>query len=365
MLSTDQIVRVNVTAASPGQDRYRYDVGLILGPSSPISAAIRVKGYASPAAMLADAFTDVMPEYLAAVKYFAQSPAPEAVMIGRIDTSETPEQALAACVAKSSDFYPVYSCSATEEQVPALAGYIKTTGGMVLIYENDATIDEAAGASGVFGTLKAAVNDRALGFWNSADYAGAALMGLVCGLANKYRDKAWQLCYKQLQGINPSQGIEQPQVTSLMGVNANVYVTRGTKNLLEVGAVASGKRYDEVMSLDRIASELKQAGFNLVTGSETKLPQDDSTTVRFINAYSDILSAHFDRGVLSPGIWREEKYHTLETGTPLPDGYIIMADSYASQSNADRLAKKAVPMYVVVHLSGAVESAVIELAAQL
>jgi len=364
LLSTNQIVQVNVTAASIEQARYGYDVGLILGPSSAIPVATRIKGYATPEAMLADSFTAVMPEYLAAIKYFAQSPVPEKVMVGCIDTEETPVQALTACVAKSTDFYPVYLCGSADADVTALSAYIKTIGGMTLVYENNAAIDTATGATGIFQTLKATSTDRALGIWHSANYAGAALMGLACGLANKYRDKAWQLCYKQLQGIDPA-GIEQPQVTSLKGVNANVYVTRGPKNLLEVGAMASGKRYDEVVSIDRIANDLQQASFNLITGSETKLPQDDSTTAMFFSVFAAALKDYVDNGVLGPGIWRGEKFRTLETGTALPDGYMIMADSYSSQSNADRLAKKAVPMYSVVHLSGAVESAVIELAVQL
>jgi hypothetical protein len=346
------------------QNQYRFDVGLILGSSSAITAADRIKGYESTDEMLAASFTETMPEYLAAMKYFAQTPSPKKVMIGRIDTEETPVQALTACKAKSSDFYPVYACGAAEAAIAALSAYIKTTGGMVLVYENSAVIDTASGEEGVFATLKATNTDRALGVWNGTTYAGAALMGLACGLANKYRDKAWQLCYKQLQGIDPS-SIEQPQVTALKGVNANVYVARGPKNLVEVGAVASGKRYDEVVSIDRIASDLQQASFDLITGSETKLPQDDSTTVKFFSAFSAALKKHVDSSVLGQGIWRGEKFRTLETGTALPDGFLLMADSYSRQSNEDRLAKMAVPMYAVVHLSGAVESAVIELAAQL
>ena len=129
--------------------------------------------------------------------------------------------------------------------------------------------------------------------------------------------------------------------------------------------MASGKRYDEVLAIDRITTDLQNAGFEVITGADTKLPQDDSTTTRFINAYSYILRGYRENGILGPGIWRGEKYKTLEKGTPLPDGYTIMADSYSTQSNTDRLAKKAVPMSIVVHLAGAVESAVIELFAQL
>lgn len=365
MLSTNQVVQVNVTTAALALPRYRFDVGLILGTSAVLEAAERIKGYDSLAAMVADGFTVSMPEHIAAAAYFAQDPPPKKVMIGLIDGEETPVQALGACRALSEEFYPVYVCSGTDDLNTALAAAIKTAGGNALIYNSSTAIATAIVASGIFFVLNAAENNRALGIWSEEAYAGAALMGLACGLANKYRDSAWALCYKQLQEIDPSASITEAQVTSLKGVNANVFLTRGPRNMFENGSMAGGQRYDETMVIDRITDDLRQACFELITGTPTKLPQNDSTTALLINACSSVCRRYYEYGILGPGIWRGAPVRNLDTGTAMPDGYVIMSDSYSSQSDVDRLAKKAVPMYVVVHLSGAVESVLIEMAVQL
>lgn len=369
MLTFEPIVRVNVTTNSQAAESYKFDVGLILGPSTAINTAERIKTFNGTSAMLAAGFTEEMPEYLAAVKYFAQTPAPEKVMIGRIDAStetpETPVQALTACLAKSSDFYGVYCTDATSSQIQALAEQAKTVGGIIVFFSNNDTASAASGEAGIFSTLKTADHDRVIGIWSTDAHAGAALLGLCCGMANKHRSEAWALCYKELNGIAPSD-VTSVELTALKAVNANVFVTRGTSmKLLENGAMASGMRFDEVLAIDRIASDLQAACINIITKTSTKLPQRDSTTTLFFNACARVCRNHLDMGVLSPGIWRGETFKNLEQGATLADGYTLMADSFDSQSDSDRRAKKAMPIYAAVHLAGSVESALIEVAVQL
>lgn len=365
MLSFNQIVQVNVTLESLATTRFKFDVGLILGSSSVIPAATRVSSYDGLSSMTAAGFMDDMPEFKAAEKYFGQDPAPEKVYIGCIDTEEDPAEALAACLEKTNAFYGVYACGLTTAQVSPLATYVGPIEGLMLFYDNNDTYAAASAGSGVFATLKTADRWRAIGLWNTTQYSGAAMMGVCCGMANAYRNAAWALCYKELQDVTPSSGVTAEQVNTLKGLNANVFVTRDDYNLVENGAVANGMRYDEVMSIDRISIDLRKACADLIVKTKTKLPQNDATTTAFINACSAVCKKYKDMGVIDSGVWHGQKVATLEPGSVLTDGFAIMADSYSSQSSEDRLAKKAVPLYVPILLSGSVESIVIQVAVQL
>jgi hypothetical protein len=60
---------------------------LVLGSSDVIPADERLRLYASTAEMLSDGFSNTDPEYLAALLYFGQSPAPNHLWVGRQDTT--------------------------------------------------------------------------------------------------------------------------------------------------------------------------------------------------------------------------------------------------------------------------------------
>ena len=159
-LSVDNIVRVVLNLA-PGSasGNIGCNIGLILGSSTAISAATRMKQYSSATEMLGDGFTTSSPEYLAAEKYFAQSPAPRSVYVGRINgaasPAETPVDALLACVDMTSDFYGVYLAGATDAQIASLAAQVDTLGRLCLFFETantDALVENPSTAD-IFTTL--------------------------------------------------------------------------------------------------------------------------------------------------------------------------------------------------------------------
>ena len=49
----------------------------------------------------------------------------------------------------------------------------------------------------------------------------------------------------------------------------------------------------------------------------------------------------------------------LKTGDALSTGYMVLADTLANQSQADRDARKSPPIYVAVKMAGAIEHVVI------
>ena len=73
MLTMDPVVQVNVSVNQTTTVQSVFDVGAILGPSTVISTTNRFATYASLSEMVTAGFTDQMPEYVAAQKYFGQT----------------------------------------------------------------------------------------------------------------------------------------------------------------------------------------------------------------------------------------------------------------------------------------------------
>lgn len=76
-------VIVQVSPQSPAQPT--FDQGLVVGSSTVIPAATRLRKYATTDAIIADGFSLSSPEYIAAQLYFSQSRKPRFVWIGRED----------------------------------------------------------------------------------------------------------------------------------------------------------------------------------------------------------------------------------------------------------------------------------------
>ena len=154
--------------------------------------------------------------------------------------------------------------------------------------------------------------------------------------------------------------LTQAQVDAIEALGGNVYVTRGkTHTLLEKGSTPSGYRYDEVLYLDMIAEDLQNAAVALLADNPDKLPQTDDASAQFINAFSSILAGYTARGILATAAWRGSAVGRISVGDYIENGFLLWADSYDNQSDADRDAHKAMPIQAALTLAGSLESVVI------
>ena len=208
-------------------------------------------------------------------------------------------------------------------------------------------------------TLSGRDSKRAVPFFCSAVSDAAALMGTAMGLELSHPASAFALCYKTINGVQPS-ALTETEADAIKALYGNVYLTRGyTHLLLEKGTVSSGARYDEILYLDKIADDLQNAAVTLLAENPDRLPQTDDSTAQFINRFTSILSGYTDRGVLASGIWRGAETGPLHSGDTVENGFALWADSYDDQSDADRAAHRAVPIQVGLVLAGSIESIVI------
>ena len=358
MLSLSSIVRVRVNPAGVAVSSDAFSTGLLLAPASgTVPDGSRLRAYAAAADLLADGFAASDPAYLAARAYFAADPAPDRVYVGLYGSGETPAAVLQEILESTDDFYAVCLCEANPARViPLIEGFDALEGRVVLFAGATGSADDALAANGVLTKAYATGSDRILTVYGADAYAAAAVMGTAMGLSQANPEGAFSLCYRQVPGMLPVD-LTESGILRLKAAGCNVYVTRGrSRKLLEQGNMVSGRRFDEVLALDRIAADLQEAAVQLMTESPGKLPQKDATSAVFINRFTAVLAGYAAAGTLAPGVWRGADVGSLSRGDVLENGYALWADSYDSQSDADRAAHKAMPIHVALCPSGSVET---------
>ena len=365
MLSINTIARVFVNTVRASASPASFDTGLLLASDASYAAARRMQTYSSAAeatAGLTDyGFSSSSEVYKAAVKYFAASPAPSRLLISCHPASESLSEALDAVLDITASFYGVLVCDAvTAADMLAFAQHIEALPvPLMLFVPETGTATAAVAANSVMEKLHTAQCKRSVPFFCSSISDCASLLGAAMGLELAHKETAFALCYKTLNGITPSD-LTQTQVDAIKALNGNVYVARGyTHFLLENGTVSNGQRYDEILYVDRIADDLQNAAVAMLAENPDRMPQTDDSTAQFINHFSSILMSYTEMGVLASAAWRGPDTGPIAYGDIVENGFLLWADSYDDQSDADRAAHKAVPVQCALTLAGSIESIVI------
>jgi len=386
MLNMNPVVLVNVSVGATSTVSTVFDVGAILtseaGTGTPLTTTSRFASYSSLDELLAGvtdtkpAFADTTATYAAAVKYFGTNPAPRKLVViffdTAVSTTDTPVLAVADAIDKGAEFYGLYYIPKADETAANIKTYIggiasafDALGRGMVFYGVTGTVSSVTTAGALMPTLFDAGSKRAIGMLcNSAVNDAAGLMGEAMGLTAAMENAPFSLCYKGIATATATD-ISQTDVASIKAINGNVFVARtkaGAK--LENGSTASGLRYDEMLYTDMISNDIQESIYDLIANSATKLPQTDSTSSKFVGEICRILEDYYGRGILADNIWRGMTIGTVERGDMIEHGYMVLVDSFDTQSDVDRAAHKAMPITVIVCLSGSVENIVINLNVQ-
>ena len=79
-----------------------------------------------------------------------------------------------------------------------------------------------------------------------------------------------------------------------------------------------------------------------------------------MNVINVACNKYVNTGFIAPGKWNGGEVLNLENGDYLASGYLVQSEPIDSQSQADRDARKAPPIYVCVKLAGAIEFVTID-----
>lgn len=359
--SLSDIVQVTVEVSPLSTVNSSFNLGLIVGTSTVISATDRVKVYSGTDDMTQNGWAGTEPEYKAAELYFSQSPRPDKVAIGVQDTSnsETLTAAVTACRSANTDWYAVYACDSVAADIEAVAPYIETATPLSAYFYDTQDADVASGTTpNVMDTLKNDSTKRTFGIYSTTTYAGAAVMGRAMGLNTGLANSAYTMAYKSLSGVTP-EVLTTTEVTTIKGYNGNVYTTYGASyNLLVQGTMADGAHFDDLLNLDQLTNEIQKSIINTLS-TTPKIPQTDAGVGILVSVISDPCEQARKEGFIAPGVWNAAPVLNLQTGDTLSKGYLVLADTVANQSESDRQARKSPPIYVCIKEAGAIENVAI------
>lgn len=355
-LPLDDAVDVSVSIGPVRQVRTKFNVALIMGASDVIGKSERVKTYSGVESMKADGWNGEEPEYLAAQLYFSQTPKPRKVVIGVWDViNETAVQAMAACRESNSEWYTGYACDVTKAEIIEIAKYIESAlppSTYVYTTSDSEVLSNTAG--NIIEVLKKDGIQRTMGQYSTTDHAIMAIVGYAMGANTQTSNSAYTLKFKKEVGVS-TEILSGTQLIQLKNNNCNVYINRGSiYDLFEDGVMANGVPFDEVLNLDMLTNDIQAA---VMDGLQTssKIPQTDPGMDNLLNRIKSPLEKHRNTGFIAPGVWNSAPILSVETGDILERGYVLMCDSVNNQSQEDREARKAPPIYVLVKLAGAIE----------
>lgn len=359
-LPLNDICDINVSVGPASAVRTNFNLGLIVGKSAVISVEDRVKTYSKMDDLTADGWTGQEPEYLAAQKYFSQSPRPTKVSIGRWnsggESNETVVQAVTACRESNSEWYAVYVCDIEKNEIIELAKYIDSASPESYLFYTTSDSDVVTNSEdNIFITLKKNGVHRALGQYSTkTSNAAVGIMGVAMGRNTSTSGSAYTLAHKTVSGIE-AEPLKSTELTVIKNNNGNVYVNRGSVyNLFEMGVSADGTNFDEILNLDMLSNNIQAAVVSALSRS-AKIPQTDSGMDNLLNTITEPLEKAREIGFISPGVWNTESILTVEKGDTLTRGYAIISDSVDSQSQSDREARKAPPVYILIKCAGAIQ----------
>lgn len=360
--SLSNIVDVSVQVSSTSAITSDFTLGLIVGKTKqPAQASLTVydvETYAS--SMAADGYTSSDPEYISVQRYFGQNPRASKVAVGQMAYTsgeyQTPANAFAAFREINNLFYGVAladSYTETMANIIAWGNVVEASAYPAVFFfdYNDASSD--------WQNITGLNLSRTFGFATSTNQKlSAAALGLISGLNSMDVNSAYTAAYKTLAGVT-ADDYSNTQINDFEQDNINVYAKFGRTYSFTYPFVSiDGTHMDEIFLVD-IAKFLIQE--NVVNGlvSQRKVPQTESGLATIVGYISRACNEIANMGFIAGGIWRGEQVASLKNGDAVQNGYYIASMPIASQSAADRAARRTPPIYVALLSSGAIEHVII------
>ncbi|HBD3031005.1 TPA: DUF3383 family protein [Citrobacter koseri] len=368
-LPLNRVTNVTVTLSARAAQGRNFGSMLILGNSTVIPIAERLRLYSAPDD-IGDDFGVDSEEYKAAVIWFSQSPRPTQIYVGRwvatlVDGEVGEEETLLEAVNALLDYNSWYGLhlavpegdypSDTDMIAVSAAIESATVSRILAITSDEADIMSAAIETDLASKLKAAKYSRSyIQYSSTSRYAALSSFGRAFTVNFTGSNTTITLKFKQLPGVT-YETLGTSQANALEAKNCNVYVYyENDTAILEQGVMCNGDFFDERHGLDWLQNAVQTADYNALYTSTTKIPQTDAGTTTRIANIEKVLDVAETNGLFAPGIWTGGPMGQLSTGDTLTKGYYTWADTVDNQLQTDREGRKGVPIQVAAKLAGAV-----------
>ncbi|MGC4125019.1 DUF3383 family protein [Enterobacter sp.] len=368
-LPLNRVANVTVTLSARAAQGRNFGSMLILGDSDVIPVNERLRGYSSPED-IGDDFGVDSEEYAAATIWFSQSPRPTLLYVGRwvktLTSAESgPTETLLQAVNALLDHNSWYGLhlAVPEADYPDDADLIavsaaieaSTVSRILAITSADTAVMDSAVDTDLSSRLKAAKYSRTfIQYSSTSRYAALSAFGRAFTVNFDGSNTTITLKFRQEPGVT-YETLNTSQANALEAKNCNVYVYyQNDTAILEQGVMANGDFFDERHGLDWLQDAVQTADYNTLYTSTTKIPQTDAGTTTRIANIEKVLDQADRNGLFAPGIWTGGPFGQLSTGDTLTKGYYVWAERVDNQLQADREARKGVPVQVAAKLAGAV-----------
>ena len=365
-LPLEPVVNILVNLSARSAVRKQFNLALLMGDIGTVDfGSARIKTYSGTIEMLSDGFTVTDRLYKAAALLFGQGKKPIKVAIGKAEKTsgkniEDPVKTLQACREENGEWYVgVYCGDMTDEQILACAEYRESVKpATIFAYTTKDPKIVSADDGGIFKKVKAKNYRRTFGQYSTkhAD-AVVAIIGWAMGAMTGTIGSAYTLAYKTEVGVeteNASSAFSSQKVDVIKGNNGNVFINRGSYyDIFEEGTMADGTWFDELIFLDKFQNDM-QLGLMDLLYQNNKIAQTESGMTRLKNEVKVVCDDMNRVGFIDSGVWKASSILNLNYGDTLPNGYLIQSEPIDEQSQADRDARKAPPIYVSLKLAGAI-----------
>lgn len=359
-LALTNVLNVQVIIGAVPTAARNFGTAMIAGVSSVMSLTETLRSY-SGLDGVGDDFPVTAPEYLAAQTFFSQAPQPALCYVGRWNNAVTGGESLAACMQRlaiaSGDWYG--TCVAGPAQDTDILAAAQVLDGqssprLFAVTTQEPGALTPAGTSDMAAVLKAANLKGVCTQYSSTNpYAAISLFGRFATVDYTGVNTTITGFAKNEPGV-AADVITQTGAGALLSKNCNAlaYFQDGSAQTLP-GIMSSGEWIDQKIGLDWMQNSLQVAGFNKFK-SQPKIAQTNDGLNELAAAYEVVMDQSVRNGLVTPGIWTGPNMGPLSTGQALPKGYLIWTPDIATQSPADRAARKAVPAQIACLLAGAI-----------
>lgn len=202
-----------------------------------------------------------------------------------------------------------------------------------------------------------AVNRTIVQYSSSNPYAVCSLLARILTTDYSQPNSTITLKFKAEPGT-VAENLTTTQANALEAKNCNVFVAYANNtSIVEQGVMASGQYADVIMGSDWLAGAARDAIYNVLYSSTSKIPQTDAGAGVLQAAVEGVCAQGVFNGLMAPGVWNAVSFGQLKTGDFLNKGYYIYVLPMALQNPIDRAARKCPPMTVAAKFAGAIHSA--------
>ena len=282
-----------------------------------------------------------------------------AVSINGIE-AETLLDAVSIMANQSNDWYGLMVAAAatpSDQDYIDVAGYIEAAGTSRIfgVTTQDTGTLDATVSGDLASQLKSLGYKRTFTQYSSGNaYAVASIFGRAFTVDFQGSNTTLTIKFKQEPGV-AAEHLTSSQAAALAKKNCNVFVAyNNDTNIIQEGVMVNGYFFDEVHGTDWLQNDVQTAVYNLLYTSTTKIPQTDAGVNIILATMSQRLDQAVRNGLVAPGVWNAAGFGSLNQGDTLAKGYYVYAPAVATQSQADREARKAPVIQAAIKLAGAV-----------